>query len=121
MVKLPLSKEPITGVGYDSILVITERLTKYMYMVPYKESSNAKELAYVFLRVVVANHRVLEEIISDQDKLFMSKFWTTLTGLLGVKRKMSTVFYPQTDGQTERLNQTIESYLRCYVNYQQNN
>jgi hypothetical protein len=104
-------------VEYDSILVITDRLTKYAYMLLYKEASDAEELAYTFLRIVVANHGVPDEIISDRDKLFTSKFWTALTGLLGVKRKMSTAFYPQTDRQTERLNQTIKAYLRYYINY----
>jgi hypothetical protein len=121
VVKLPLSKEQMTGQEYDSILVITDRLTKYAYMVPYKESSTAEDLSQVFLRTVVANHGTPDEIISDRDKLFTSKFWTTLMALLGTKRKLSTAFHPQTDGQTERINQTMEAYLRCYINYKQNN
>ena len=121
VVKLPLSKEQWTGREYDSILVITDRLTKYAYMVPYKESSTAEDLSQVFLRTIIANHGTPEEIISDRDKLFTSKFWTTLMALLGTKRKLSTAFHPQTDGQTERVNQTMEAYLRCYVNYKQNN
>lgn len=121
VVKLPPSKEPVSGVVYDAILVITDRNTKYAYMLPYLEASTAEDLAYTFLRIVVANHGVPDEIISDRDKLFTSKFWTTLTALLGIKQKVSTAFHPQTDGQTERLNQVMETYLRCYVNYQQNN
>ena len=121
VVKLPLSKEPITGIEYDSILVIVDRLTKYAYMLPFSESCTAEELAYAFLKTIVANHGTPEEIISDRDKLFTSKFWTTLIALLGTKHKLSTSFHPQTDAQTERLNQTMEAYLRCYVNYQQDN
>jgi hypothetical protein len=121
VVKLPPSKDPMTGVTYDSILVIVDRLTKFGYMIPYKESSTAEDLAYIFLRIVASVHGVPTEIISDRDKLFTSKFWQTLTALLGIKRKLSTAFHPQTDGQTERLNQTIEQYLRCYVNYRQDN
>jgi len=49
IVKLPLSKDPLTGVEYDSILVITDRLTKYGYFIPYLEASDAKALAYTFL------------------------------------------------------------------------
>jgi len=49
IVKLPLLKDPLTGVEYDSILVITERLTKYGYFIPYLEASDAKALAYTFL------------------------------------------------------------------------
>ena len=74
IVKLPLSKEPMTNVMYDSILVITDRLTKYRHFIPYKEASDAIELAYTFLKVVIANHRLLEEIILDRDKLFTLKF-----------------------------------------------
>ena len=121
IVKLPLSKDPLTGVEYDSILVITERLTKYGYFVPYLEASDAEALAYTFLRVIIANHGLPEEIISDRDKLFTSKFWKSLMALLGANHKLSTAFHPQTDGQTERLNQTLEQYLRSYVNHQQDN
>jgi hypothetical protein len=74
IVKLPLSKDPLTGIEYNFILVITERLTKYSKFVLYLEASNAKALAYTFLRVILANHRMPEEIILDRDKLFTSKF-----------------------------------------------
>jgi hypothetical protein len=121
VVKLPLSKDPWTKIEYDSILVIMCRLTKYAYLIPYLESSTAEDLAAVFTKYILANHGSPEEIISDRDKLFISKFWTTYTSRLGIKRKMSTAFHPQTDGQVERFNQTMESYLRCYVNYEQNN
>ena len=73
MVKLPVSKEPLTNVNYDSILVITDRLTKYEYFLPYKEASSAEELTYTFLCVIAANHRLPEEIIFNRNKLFMSK------------------------------------------------
>ena len=73
IVKLPKSKERLTNVTYNSILVITDKLTKYGYFIPYKESSNTEDLVYVFLRIVVANHSLLEEVILDRDKLFISK------------------------------------------------
>ena len=121
VVKLPKSKEPLTKAVYDSILVITDRLMKYRYFIPYKEASSAEELAYMFLRVIAANYRLPEEIISDRDKLFTFKFWKLLVNQLGIHHKLSTSYHPQTDGQTEQLNQTMEQYLRCYVNYQQTN
>ena len=119
IVKLPKSKERLTGTWYDTILVINDRLTKMAYFLPYKEASNAEDLAYTFLRTVVANHGLPDEIISDRDKLFNSKFWRSLMDMMGIKIKMSTAFHPQTDGQTERTNQTVEQYLRCYVSYRQ--
>jgi len=121
IVKLPPSKEPVSQAEYDSIWVITDRLTKYAYFIPYKESSTATKLAYAFLRTVVANHGVPRTIITDRGVMFTLKFWQTFTALLGTKHKLSTAYHSQIDGQTERLNRTLEQYLRAYLNYQQDN
>jgi transposase InsO family protein len=121
VVKLPPSKEPMTNVVYDSVWVTTDRTTKYAHFEPYKEASTATEFAYAFQKTIVSNHGLPKEIISDRDKLFTSKFWTTLMAQLGTNHKLSTAYHPQTDGQTERLNQTMEQYLRCFVNEQQDN
>ncbi len=75
------------------ILIIIDRLTKYAYIVLYNKSSIAKTLLQVFLKIVIANHRIPREIISDRDKLFMLKFWTILVALLGSKRKLLIAFY----------------------------
>jgi hypothetical protein len=72
--KLPESKELISNAQHDSILIITDRLTKFGYFLPYKESNITKELVYIFLRRIIANHGLLRKIISDRDKLFISKF-----------------------------------------------
>jgi hypothetical protein len=121
IVKLPLSKDPVTGVKYDSILNINDRLTKAAEFIPYKESSNAEQLAHVILRELVARHGLPREIITDRGSVFTSKFWQSLVAALGVKSKLSTAYHPQTDGQTERTNQTLEQYLRSYINQQQDN
>ena len=121
IVKLPPSKDPINGVEYDSVFVVVERLTGYGTFIPYKEASNAEVLAHTFLKEIVAHHGMPEEIISDRDRLVTSKFWSSLVAQLGVKSKLSSAYHPQTDGKTERLNQTLEQYLRCYVNYKQDN
>jgi hypothetical protein len=71
VVKLLLSRDPITGIEYDFILVITDRLTKYTYIILYLEASIAEDLVYTFLRVVVANHSVLKKMISDRNKFFI--------------------------------------------------
>ena len=60
-------------------------------------------------------------IVSDRDARFTSKFWETITGILKIKRGISTAFHPQTNGQTERVNQSIELYLCTFCNYEQNN
>ena len=72
VIKLLLLRDLITGVEYDFILVITDRLTKYTYIILYLEASTAENLAYAFLRVVVANYSAPEEMISDKDKFFIS-------------------------------------------------
>ena len=79
IVNLPLSKVIITDIKYDSILVVVDRLTKYAHIIPWKEKGNAKDLAKVILKKIIANHGILQSIISDRNKLFISKFWNTWT------------------------------------------
>lgn len=121
IVKLPKSKDPLTGTEYDSIFVIIDRLSGYGHFVPYIEATDSEAMAYTILRTVFAQHGTPSEIISDRGTMFRSNFWQSLTDQLGIKHKLSTAFHPQTDGQTERTNQTLEQYLRCYTNYQQDN
>lgn len=121
VVKLPPSHDPVTQEPYDSILVVTDRFTKFGRFIPYRETWTAEQLARVFMKEVVANHGIPQQLISDRDKLFTSNFWTELMKILGVQHKLSTAYHPQTDGQTERLNQVLEQYLRCYVNNCQDN
>ncbi len=104
------------GDSYDSILVIVDRLTKIVHYVPVKVTINAPGQAKVIIDVVVHHHGVPELIVTDQGSLFTSKFWSLLCYFLGIKRKLSTAFHPQTDGQTERQNSTIKAYLRAFVN-----
>ena len=72
--KLPKSREPLTGVEFDSILVINNRLTKLAHFILYRESLTAEELAYTFTKTIIAQHGVPKEIVSDRDKLFTSQF-----------------------------------------------
>lgn len=118
--KLPLSEEPSTGIFYDSIMVIVDRLTKFSYYIPYREATDAEQLSYVFLRNIVSIHGLPREILSDRGPTFTAKFWQALMAHLGLNHRLTTAFRPQTDGQTERMNQVLEQYLRCYVNYEQN-
>ena len=75
-----------------------------------KRHPSSKELAYAFYKNVV-NHGLPTQIITDWDKLVVSKFWQLLLDLMGVQHKLSTAYHPQTDRQTEWLNQTLEQYL----------
>ncbi len=107
---LPISAD-WKGDSYNSILVIIDRLTKMVYYVPVKVTIDALVLAEVIIDVVVRHHGVPESIVTDRGSLFTSKFWSSLCYFLGIKRKLSTAFHPQTDGQTERQNSTMEEYL----------
>ena len=120
-----ISMDFITGLpesqGFDKIWVIVDLLTKMSHFIPLKSGAvePGVELATVFARDIWRLHGLPSSIISDRDTNFTSKFWGHLTDLLGIKLRMSTAFHLQTDGQTERANQTLEEYLRHYVNYQQ--
>ncbi len=83
--------------SYDSILVIVNRLTKMVYYEPVKVTINAPSLAEVIIDVIVRHHGVSESIVTDQDSIFTSKFWSLLCYFLSIKKKLSTAFHPQTD------------------------
>ena len=112
---LPESQNPTTGMNYDMICTIVDGLTKYAKFVPYKTTMTAEKLAKLFLKKIFADHGIPEQIISDRNKLFTSKFNTGLRKTLGMKEGMSTTFHPQTDGQIKRMNQTLEQYFRLYT------
>ena len=114
--KLPKSKDPTTTEVYDAIMVIVDRLTKYAIMLPFKEKYNAEQLAFLLLDRLMRDYSIPESITLDRDKLFTSNYWKTLLGMIGTKLRISTAYHPQTDRQTERANQTLEIYLRHYVN-----
>ncbi len=107
------------GDSYNLILIIVDRLTKMVHYEPVKVTIDVSGLAEVIINVVVRHHRVPESIVMDQGSLFTSKFWSLLCYFLGIKKKLSTTFHPQTDGQTERQNSTMEAYLRVFVNWEQ--
>src|SRR6185369_9810396 len=121
IVKLPKSLEPGSGRLCDTILVIVDRLTKGAKFVPTEETITAEECAYEVRKALVSEHGMPEEFITDRDKLFTSKYWDTFIAKMGTKKKLSTSFHPETDGQTERTNQTLEQYLRMYANKLQDN
>jgi len=110
--ELPYSK--YQGQVYDSILVIVDRLTKMAHYIPAKSDWKAHDLAQVWLREVIRLHGTPRSIISDRGPVMNSKYWDSFCHYLSTQRVLSSAFHPQTDGQTERQNQTLEQYLRCY-------
>ena len=99
--------------GKTIILVVVDRYTKYAHFVALRHPINATKIAQVFIDTIVKLHGWPSEIVSDRDSIFMSKFWSKLFKLHGVKFLKSTAFHPQTDGQSEALNKVLEGYLRC--------
>jgi hypothetical protein len=130
---LPLAKRPWGAVtldfvtdlpvaqGYDSIMVVVDRFTKMSHFIPCRKTCSAEDAASLYINSVYRLHGLPDELLSDRGTQFTSKFWRRLFELLGVHQKLSTAFHPQTDGQTERVNQVMEQYLRCYCDYKQLN
>jgi hypothetical protein len=101
---------------YDMIFVVVDKFSKMVHLLPCKSTITAAQTAQLFFREVVRHHGIPSAIISDRDPRFTSKFWKELWKLLGTQLKMSTAYHPQTDGQTERTNRTVEEMLRSFVN-----
>ncbi len=128
---LPVPKQPWSSISmdfitdlplsdsFDSIFVVVDRLTKMAHFIPCKKTITGEETARLFLDNVYRYHGLPNDIISDRGPQFVSKFWKSLFAILKVDIKLSSAFHPQTDGQTERVNQVLEQYLRCTINYQQ--
>ena len=105
--------------NFDSIFVVVDRFSKMTHFVPCNETVNAENLARLFIDNIVRYHGLPDNIVSDRGPQFISIFWKTLLNLLHVSVSLSSAAHPQTDGQTERMNQNLEQYLRCFVNYLQ--
>jgi hypothetical protein len=114
---LPPSKR--SGCVYDAVLVIVDRYTKMNLYVPTTKTCTAAELAIILRNEVVRHYGLPSGIVSDRGAVFTSQFWSDFCYESQVKRKLSTAFHPQTDGQTERANQTLEQYIRCYCTKEQ--
>jgi len=111
--KLPLAQ------GYDSILVVVDQLTKMIHFIPTTKKTSAEGLAKLFRDNIWKLHGLPESIISDRGPQFMAGLMRELNRMLGIESKLSTAFHPQTDGQTERVNQELEQYLRMFIDYRQ--
>jgi hypothetical protein len=120
---LSLSMDFITNLplanGKNSIFVVVDRLTKMAHFIPCTKTITGEETTKLFLDNIYRIHGLPNDIVSDMETQFTSNFWISLFQLLGVKINLSTAYHLQTDGQTERVNQILEQYFCCTVNYQQ--
>jgi len=106
--------------GCDQLWVVIDRFTKMAHFLPLrKEGKMAADLAVVFAREIWKFHGLPTDIVSDRDSHVTSEIWKGFLRLSGIRLRMSTAFHPQTNGQTEWLNQTIEAYLRAFVSKEQ--
>ena len=111
--KLPLAQ------GYNSILVVVDKLIKMVYFIPTTEKILAEELARLFRDNVWKLHRLSKSIISNRGLQFTAGLIRELNRMLEIESKISIAFHPQTDKQTERVNQELEQYLRMFIDYRQ--
>ena len=117
-----ISVDFITGLPESekctNLMVITDRLGKGIILEPMR-TIEAKDVARVFLRTFYRQHGLPAAITSDRGPQFVSALWKRVCQLLGIVRRLSTAYHPETDGATERMNQTVETYLRTFINSSQ--
>ena len=105
IIKLSRSKDPTTGIQYDSILVLTDSVTGYPHVLPYKEK-HQDEFAILILKRLKGYYGISKDIIDNWDKLFTSNYWKTLTSKLKMRQKAANY--------NER-SQSLEQYIRHYA------
>jgi len=101
--------------SYDTILVVIDQLTKMSHFIPGSKDLDAWQFANLVMKDIVRLHGLPHDIITDRGTLFTSDLWKETTGKLGIERRLSTAFHPQTDRQTKRTNAILEQYLWAYI------
>jgi hypothetical protein len=106
---------PRTSCGHNSIWVIVDRLTKSAHFIPIAMTYRVEQYAELYILHIVRYHGISKTIISDKGSIFVAHFWEQLHECLGTHLIRRSTYHPQTDGQTERVNQIIEDMLRACV------
>ena len=99
--------------GLNTILVVMDKLTKFSYFLGLAHPFTATEVARKLMDSVFKVHGLPQSIVYVRDKIFTSHFWWKLFKNLGVSLHVSMAYHLETDGQTERVNQCLETYLWC--------
>jgi hypothetical protein len=103
--------------AFDSIFVVIDWLTNMAHFIPCNKTVTNEEIARLFMDNIYKYHGLPNDIISNRGSQFHSKFWQSLFKILKVKIQLYFAYDPQIDGQTERINQVLEQYLHCTINY----
>jgi hypothetical protein len=107
--------------GNNSILVVVDRLSKQVVFIPTTVNCSAEDVARLFLIHVFSKHGVPQHVSSDRGSEFVSHFFRSLSALLGITIHFTSGYHPEANGQVERMNQSLEQYLRIYCSYHQDN
>jgi hypothetical protein len=110
-----ITKFPRTAKQHDSIMVVVDKLTKAAHFIPVKSMHKETNIVEIYMREIAKLHGVPKTIVSDRDSKFTQNFWKGLFKGFGTNLNFSTTYHPESDGQTERVNQVIEDMLRMYV------
>src|SRR5258705_8060147 len=121
VISIDMIGELLDSKGYNAVLMVVDHLSKQIHAIPTVTSLDSAGVTQLFLEHIWHHHRLLEEVISNHRSAFISNFSCKLTALLGVKLTPSTSYHPQTNGQTEHVNQEIEAYLRVFMSHRQDN
>ena len=105
--------------GKDAVLVVCNRLSKITHFVATIEGTSVEGLARLFKDNVWKLHSLPESVVSDMGPQFAAELTKELNKILGIETRLSIVFHPQTDGQTEQMNQELEQYLRFFIEHRQ--
>jgi transposase InsO family protein len=119
IVKLPEST--FENNQYDSLMTITDKLTKMVTLILGRENWSATQWADAFFKHYYRRWGVPQKIITDRGKVFLSEFWTSIFKILRTQLLVTTAYHPQSDGQSERTNQIVEIGLRHLVNNTKSN
>src|SRR6202045_3793432 len=107
--------------SFTVILVVVDRFTKQGIFIPMNNKVNSVELAHLFILHIFSKHGVPLHVTSDHGSEFVSRFFHLLGKVLDMTLHFTSGYHPEGDGQTEQTNQTLEQYLHCYCNHQQDN
>jgi len=101
--------------SYNAILVVVDKFSKFSQFIPLRHPFTAATMARAFMDQIYRLHGLPKAIISDHDQIFTSHLWQSLFKAAGSDLRLSSAYHPQTDGQSERVNQCVETFLGCFI------